>query len=1150
MNINMNIKEIEECGEILMETITCGKYIKEIDLEMIIMNFINAVNNNEFSSAKKCEEYKTIDTHELTLMVCEIINILNEEFNIWIVQKEIQQMKKTNFAHILSEISKEHTHKFMKNGTEYACPHYESLGTHLLTAMTIMFACTNDVESDVRLSLCTTALLHDIGKYRTAGMTYGKHNYSQYPFHGELGAGILLQAWTLDGMGKYFNKETWEEMSRTVSMHMCGYSENDASREQTQFKWNLLANESGNVKNMLFYMSMADRFGTIKTDGESEGRNNDDKFKNSREEFKNSLTCKCDHSKYTKNGMCIMLCGMSAAGKSTLVEKIIETCDSVKKDMCVVIDRDLIMTQVVSEHLQIETKPTVKASGKQYAEFREVYERHKLNTTVNKIMKEDIDIGIKNGKIVILDTMMNLFGSLNKVLPKNFKKTFKISIHPVRNEIMTQKDADRLGITVEKQLNIFGSRDEFCWLTSSLMGESRYETSKLKILAPITTVRDMDNAKESAKPTLTFVVTWDLGKTDMLRQIKQYAETMTDRKITVKEKEEHIDGRLLEQNVWTDDMNIAEYVNYMYKKSKGKIKQITKKLTSLHFMAKYSEEDKILKIKYYEFCRLWKPKWARECRGCVLRLSNETNKFVCDKMLLQRGTEILTGMQLEENLESNMDVNINEDEKIDYRKDKCMFDEFQQNTIQLLSCKESQPINGALSFKNDGSLLGITLYGKDTEAYSYYTNKIESQENNKLGKLMLKISKDLSFIPVISSQGTVYLGDNMMSYMMTSIASSINIPGIDNDQQKFTEIVNAGKSEDLVYVFEKYVAEHLLSKLKSFYEKMIYFGNSEEEEIKKHEIIMCLSFEAICKKRRCSWGTTHPELAISYPQAKLNCLGCTFINTVIRNNTGFYIPHYQIEKEISECGFTQPIWWEINNTKMIETMTSDLSKVIKNTITSKEYYEKYKPSNLDFNIKAHDNYLDYEGFVFYRNKHEEQHCKYMEVDYSKIKTAEYYISHKFKHSNIEELLLLNETSSHIFPLVKTVSKHNNNIEERLLNFTEKISSLLLEPNEKNVLFNSLPEKAKNKYNSYDIDTQMKILINSSQKRDEIFIIFKNVFDEFKDILILPSKIKSLALSLIMHIEPWKDMNNDVIRTMIDTKNTSLLNLLSEITKIM
>jgi hypothetical protein len=236
------------------------------DFQESILEFICAYELHENNSSREQSNINLINVKDMYDTLIIIKNILHINFQIWTSDKINQTMNTINFAHILSKINEEDIHKITVDEKEHSCGmHNESLTTHLLSTMFVVHQRITTLEKPMehmqKIAYCLLALLHDIGKYSTVGTTYGNKNWTQYPFHGEMGAGLLLQSWTIDGIGRYFTKEIWEDIARTISVHMCGYREVDINDSHTLYKWNMLSNEKENVKDMLYYLSIGDKFG-------------------------------------------------------------------------------------------------------------------------------------------------------------------------------------------------------------------------------------------------------------------------------------------------------------------------------------------------------------------------------------------------------------------------------------------------------------------------------------------------------------------------------------------------------------------------------------------------------------------------------------------------------------------------------------------------------------------------------------------------------------------------------------------------------------------------------------------------------------------------------------------------------------------------
>ena len=175
-------------------------------------------------------------------------------------------------------------------------------------------------------------------------------------------------------------------------------------------------------------------------------------------------------------------------------------------------------------------------------------------------------------------------------------------------------------------------------------------------------------------------------------------------------------------------------------------------------------ENKIISIKYIEgICRHWQPKWSRQCRGVYLYKTRK-NKIVCLKSLLQRGAEILTNIQIKTGIVETQDIT---SKKYDY------LDKVQKDNIEIF--QKSGMIEGYLSFKNDGSLLGVTLINKKCEIFDEIVELIDNHSDN-FARTVKKISEKLNlpFLPIFNSSGTLFLSA-MQGYTLTAIGCGMNI---------------------------------------------------------------------------------------------------------------------------------------------------------------------------------------------------------------------------------------------------------------------------------------------------------------------------------------------------------------------------------------
>ena len=983
-----------------------------------------------------------------------IQHILKINFNVWTVSfRNKQNIVSTSFSEILEEISKKHLHTIMHKNTEYKCTHHhESLLTHLLSTMLIVYCKMKPHTYSVHAitMYCLTGLLHDIGKLACARFVSTVANkWISYPFHGEMGSGLLLRAWNTN-FEKFFTKNEWTTMARTIHVHMYGYHATDPVLEQTKYKWNLLCSETSEVKDILYFLSQADHFGAIRNEPDDANI----KYIDSRKYFKEAINQPCESEKYTAGGIIVAICGPSGAGKSTIAEPIKMICTDKEREY-VHINRDNIMIKIVADELKHSHSYTQKISDKLYATYKEYYEENKLGFKVNQEMKRMIQEGLEQQKIIIIDSTMNMYRPIESIYPTNAISAFKIGIHCIRNE----------PIDLDQDQSI-DERTIFSWLPSSVVGES-YSGGTLKMLTPTTSTMDSNSAGTNiSKPNICFTTTWTCGTDELYRQLNIFIQPIA---IT-----ENV-------NSLQENMNAEEYVNFLYKKVGWNGIKKTFGANCFDAMIPHQVrgtefENKIFKVKYQERCNLWKPKWSREFRGTIIRLTDE-NIVVCDKNLLQRGAEVLTGHHL--------NVNINETQDVSVKKIEIL-DDIQNDTCNRLLNRTD--IDAVASFKLDGSLLGACCYRKGTEPYNTYCKMIDIIDD-KLAKItkLLCDKMNLEFIVVISSQNTLFLGEDMQDHMITAILVDCGIP--------YEQIKELAKTNTPAELFQVY--GHLfLNKLNKLFSQF----NCDK---------ICSCYEAVNERRTTAWGNTHKELTVDYPKSILRILGCTF--------DGIYKAHFQFEEELTKAGFEQPLYWKISHATQIENLMKDLTRIIHKEISVNEFFDLNKPNNIHMSSLmlpgtegAEVTMIpDYEGFVFYR----EVNGRY---DYSKIKTEEYYKSHKFHEDNVSYLIRLGKVASDIFPLTRVATDFYLNLEDKLKNICDDIHAKL----NSGILFELLPEKAQISYHKQKPDTQMKMLINAGDKVNYVFLeSFKQIFPRLEHIENI-GNIGSTMKGILMNVLPW------------------------------
>jgi len=466
-------------------------------------------------------------------------------------------------------------------------------------------------------------------------------------------------------------------------------------------------------------------------------------------------------------------------------------------------------------------------------------------------------------------------------------------------------------------------------------------------------------------------------------------------------------SKLSKLNIGEDiigSMSITLLVDYLIKKIgwHGMVNWIQDKqyiVTPINELKNTYFKHNVIIINYLKYNNLWKQKWAQNCRGTVI--ANIDGKTRCLKSLLDRGIDIYTKIHKDHKYEEQYKVS----RKIEYLTNS------QKDVINAFELKTY--LNGIISMKKDGYLLGISLYPKGTIEYDFMKTLIITSDNT-FSKVLMNNKIDMPFMPVISGQNTLFLEESMYSYIVTAYVCgmcSVNF-------EEFKDMVDK-KNLTPIKVFKNYI---------SILRRVLHnFWNNCTQTQQKQ--IMCLSFESICPKRMDAWNYKYSELTVSYPTASMDFIGCTF---EVGITTGYYKTHSQLESYIINTGMTQPLYWIITITSQIEDLIKSLHKVIIGKITPDDYLELHPPSNHLKKKKIH--FLDYEGFVLFTQINDNE----FKLNYFKIKTPEYYLAHKFNANNLERILNLNTYCYEIFPLLKSVHSFYNGICQQLMNIFNKL----------------------------------------------------------------------------------------------------------------
>jgi hypothetical protein len=542
-----------------------------------------------------------------------------------------------------------------------------------------------------------------------------------------------------------------------------------------------------------------------------------------------------------------------------------------------------------------------------------------------------------------------------------------------------------------------------------------------------------------------------------------------------------------------------------------------------------SYTNSIVLLKYIELygARFWQNVWAKDMRGVVLFIHPETNDVKCLSYKLPRGAEVAT----------NMCKNV---ETQDIKSGKFnILDLEQQDTCNKLINGSSVDLH--LTAKADGSLLVITSFiGEALRIVKPIVDIFGSEYVKLWAQQSLKLSKGQRLL-IPSTQGTFLEAGYMAHYMVTSMLVASDI--VDRTELKRMEDSNKSYCNAWMLYGEKFIEKFL---------SFNFFDNLTESQT--------FCFEAICKDRCGLFGDRcHTELACSYERDRLIFLGTSI------SDKRFYIPH-SVYSELSHIPFEQPLWWNINDSLMINRMLTSLNHLLLNKMTKSEFLSLYPSSNKKNNdFKDADIILDFEGFVAMKIASlkilDDDHltvCKSLNIPlmvYSKIKTPEYYLMHKFRPENTHHFIELSRTAGHIFPLSRKIAGiyEKNDLVRRmkiigtktmeLLDFDKPDSDIikklhtiyqntLTSIEEKNKLGDKIkiPKNPLSGFEKRPLDVKCRMTLNfTGFDFGELLIpIFSETFPEFNENT-NATEIKAMLKNIMMTLQPWNHGYEDRIK---------------------
>jgi hypothetical protein len=550
-------------------------------------------------------------------------------------------------------------------------------------------------------------------------------------------------------------------------------------------------------------------------------------------------------------------------------------------------------------------------------------------------------------------------------------------------------------------------------------------------------------------------------------------------------------------------------------------------------------DGKIYIIKYLDCNSCWY-KYARQCRGIIIMLDEASGRWFPIKYMLQRGSELLTGFHLKKGIEETQDM-----QKIT----KNSLSPTQQSLVRLLQIgSESELENTYLSMKTDGSLLCATIYSGNT---ADAIREIILEKGDDFAKVYLEMEKKTGKLIILSSQGTLFLPDQVKDYTVHAIMRALKL-----SEEQILEIAKIMKPE-----------EALKNCCVPFFEEITRMYDRLQHQENHTSVSFC--FETVVKNRRTAWGVLHTELAISYPDSSLKflsgniCFGnrentnvgnsvaklaedCEEILSKFEQNSQHgknivFTPHFNFPLGFNTI-FLEPLWWKITNTTQINSMMEMLGQIIFGEISAQQFLERFPFSNTGF----FDLLLDFEGFIIYTDNGEGGY------EYNKLKTEPYYISHKFRPENIPTLIRISQNAKDIFPLSEYVKQIYTQLNDHLPNILKSINDEL-NMGEESYFFVGMPKKSQMSFLSKKPEVQRAMLINIGLDNDGIDFTefcYESFCKKFKMLSSSEMKKTDVTGNIKRIVETYCkgssiDLNvirND-IRNIMDKKNLYLLNLI-------
>jgi len=961
------------------------------------------------------------------------------KFNYVERNSDIEVVRSTTFGDIFNELKTMNVHQNVcdDKSKKYSCGfHEEELFAHLVSASIVSCIYAKKMNLDPFIA-AVAAILHDIGKPGCIHLFSKGH--VGYPFHGEFGAIILSRIYS-KSFEEFISKDFWEMICRLLTIHMCSYHLDTFTSPWEQARINSTRIEDVNVKNYLMALSYGDVYSAYSP------LNSFEKFIETRDEYYAEISkpFSCNQNKIV-----ITIDGLSNSGKSTVANLLI---DWFKEQNIVYgyVQRDMVMYNLYCQMNGIQSI-NIRPTSDEYLKAYTFYKKNGLSKIVNKNMLNSIRSSIDSNTVTIIDTQMTLFKqAYPAIIPSNISECIVISIDVNRNDI-TINDRKN-GVELNEQLKLSGPSTFLKPYDVSKMDVYRLQSKYCSKNEDLTAIASVD-FKFQICSNSEFSGLDSIGLDSFKTIFKNIHSSLVNTPVT---------GFSL------DNLSLTELVNHVYNTSDKNYNSLCEFFRNKAYQCSCPVDfrdtpyaERIIHLKYLEHNNNWN-KWGRDTRGTAFYL-NDAGCWIPVKYLMQRGAEMLTGMQIKRGITDTENINLSKD----YRCSHLSPD--QQSLIIKLATNGQINLNA--TFKKDGSLHAFVLYSGE---FAKVLRKVIMTKGDEFTKTVTNVwdsitgSTDYTF--VFQSQGTMLLGNFMQDYATTAL-----FPMADPKLTPVDKIKQFGPD--------------LFRRMARMFDEM----NGD------FKLILA---ETICANRLESYsGKVHNELAVAYPNSGFTILS----RTSITGNSYKVEPHYVFSDSIHSNGFVEPAFWNVTNVDMMDNLIKAVDSYIFGKMTVNEFYDAYPPSN----GYGYEKVIDVEGFVVYDNSNSNS--------YGKIKTDSYYKAHKLRDGNVPFLCELAEVAGNLFPLAQKVKTIYVGLDSKLSTINQKLIELVTS----DLMINSLNEKARTSYLTKDKATQFKIIINTAKNVfcDNAIPIFVEQFGNIQ----ITDDVKSALVTYAMKCEIWRDI---------------------------